>query len=162
MLTTTKGFLCKTCTHRGVAQNGSPACVLHKKIINPDIDFCSDHINQQETIPCDFCGQPVSPDDIRIHIFDSATKFLCQHCSQMVGTCQTCAYGNDCGFANDRSMPQRVNQTVRQGGMIMQTQIKNPKLVEKHCLSCRCSFGTQGNCLREEPNAACSNWMLGL
>ena len=162
MKTTINAFFCKTCAHKGTAQNGSPACALHKKIINPDEDFCSDHIDPKDSINCEWCGQPTPPDEIKIWIIDDKHKFLCPHCSQMVNTCQTCAYGNDCGFANDHSMPQIVNQTVRQGGMIMQTQVKNPKLIEKHCLSCRCSCDDKGTCLRDENGANCGHWLVGL
>lgn len=162
MKTTINAFLCKNCAHRGVAQNGSPACIIHKKIVNPEDDFCSDFANPKDNINCEWCGQSTPPDEIKIWIIDDKPRFLCPHCSQMVNTCQTCAYGNECGFANDHSMPQIVNQTVRQGGMIMQTQVKNPKLVDKHCRSCRCSCDDKGTCLRDEHGVNCGHWLVGL
>ena len=159
---TIKTYLCKSCANLGATQDGSPACILHKKFIDPNEDFCSDHINITNNITCEWCGQMVTPKEINIWTFNDVNKFLCPHCSQMVNTCQTCAYGNDCGFANDYSMPQMVNQTIRQGFMTMQTQVKNPKLIEKHCLSCRCSCDNKGTCLRDEHGANCGHWMAGL
>jgi len=107
MKTTINAFLCKNCAHRGVTHDGSPACALHKKIVNPDEDFCSDFANPKDNINCEWCGQATPPDEIKIWVFNDENKFicLCPHCAQMVNTCQTCAYGNDCGFANDHSMP---------------------------------------------------------
>ena len=162
MRMTTKKYLCKSCANQGATHDGSPACILHKKLINPDEDFCSDHIDRINNIACEWCGQIVTPKEISIWIFNDVNKLLCPHCSQMVNTCQTCAYGNDCGFANDHSMPQIINQTIRQGFMTMQTQVKNPKLIEKHCLSCRCSCDNKGTCLRDEHGENCGHWMAGL
>ena len=58
----------------------------------------------------------------------------------------------------DRSEPQVVMRTVRQGMMTMQTQVKNPNLVRKHCLNCVCSYGTQGDCCADQNGEGCKNW----
>ena len=73
---------------------------------------------------------------------------ICPHCYGLIGTCHSCEFTNTCGFANDHSEPQIVNKVIQQGMMRIQTQTKNPNLVQKHCMTCKCS-DTEGNCFRE-------------
>jgi len=42
----------------------------------------------------------------------------------------------------------------------MTTQVRNPKLVEKHCISCRCSYGTDGDCCRTNQQADCGSYII--
>ena len=73
-----------------------------------------------------------------------------------------CIKNNECAFANDHSEPQMVMKTARQGGMIMQTQVKNPNLIKKHCLNCDCAYIMDGEplCLKDSPEFSCQNWKL--
>lgn len=73
---------------------------------------------------------------------------ICPQCYNLIGTCHSCGSAQSCGFANDRSEPQIVSKVIQKGMMRMQTQIKNPNLVQKHCMSCKCS-DIEGNCFRE-------------
>lgn len=156
----TKGFLCKTCAYRGTAQNGSPACSLHKKIVNPDIDFCSDHLNAAYAIPCQICQKNVKPSDLLIYQFGNSNLCICAQCAEHIGTCTTCINQNHCSFQTDRSEPHVVMRTVRQGMMTMQTQVKNPNLVQKHCMNCQCSYGQERDCLKDENGGNCANWQI--
>ena len=160
MLTSTKGYLCKTCMHRGTTQNGSPACTIHKKLINLDKDFCSEHLHEAQTIKCRICGNNYKQSDILVYQFDNSNVYLCPSCSQHISTCATCINQSNCGFKADRSEPQMVSRTVRQGMMMMQTQVKNPNLIKKHCLNCLCSYGTEGDCLKDEKGANCAKWQV--
>ena len=161
MQTSINRFLCNTCVHRGFTNTGEPACILHKKLINLQEDFCSDHFNSSEgAIPCSLCKQNVKIRDIIVHInSDNEIQCFCADCYSKLYTCETCRYANECGFASDHSMPQMVMQNIQNGFMTMQTQVKNPKLVEKHCISCRCSCDNKGTCLRERSNEKlCTHW----
>ena len=66
---------------------------------------------------------------------------------------------NECGFRTDHTMPAYVTQNVRKGFMTMQTQVKNPNLVEKHCTTCRCSIDDRGTCGKENnAGSDCPHW----
>ena len=152
---------CKTCANQGYFQDGAAGCVLFKVKINPEIDFCSKHIPKNQTIRCELCGHDF---DIKKLFYwtnqdDTSNWLVCENCLNKIGTCGTCYYQNSCGFMNDHSEPQYVNRIVQQGFMKIQTQGKNPHLVEKHCTSCRCSCGE--DCMRDEQGVNCKNWMKG-
>ena len=151
---------CKNCGLRGTLQDGSLACSKFKIKINPEEDYCSWHIPESSITNCSICKQLIPSKDILIYPFQNQNLFLCDKCAQLIGTCHTCAYQQNCGFRSDRSEPQVVMRTVRQGMMTMQTQVKNPNLVQKHCLNCRCSYGTEGNCLRDSNGVACNSWSI--
>ena len=81
---------------------------------------------------CDVCGSPiigkafVEEDDGRVHLF----------CRQCAGAphCQTCRFSY-CAFLQDASCqePPMVMRQMRQGNMIIQQQMMNPKRVEATC-----------------------------
>ena len=124
---------CKTCELRGAAQNGSPACIKFKTLIdNIEEQGCTWHKTQGSFCKCELCG--CLAQEIIICQTDERELILCSDCYSALGTCKTCAYANDCGFRNDHSEPTFVNQVTQQGFMRMQTQVKNPNLVEKYSL----------------------------
>ena len=151
---------CKTCELRGAAQDGSPACIKFKVLIdNIEERGCAWHRTQGSSYKCELCGQAAQ--NIIIYQTDERELALCSNCYDALGTCNTCFYANDCGFRNDHSEPAFVNQVTQQGFMRMQTQVKNPNLVEKHCVNCRCSMDNKGTCCKEDNNGTlCGHWML--
>lgn len=151
---------CKTCGLRGTFQTGSPGCSKFKIPINPETDYCSWHVPESSVTQCDICKSTVPTKDTLINYFGDKVLLTCQHCQSLLGTCHTCAHQQDCGFMTDRSEPQVVTRTVRQGMMTMQTQVKNPNLVKKHCLTCKCSYGTNGECLKEVNGDGCQSWLI--
>lgn len=154
MLINTNRYLCRDCANRGTLPNGSPACALSQKPINIDKDFCSQHkINNQNAV-CKICGKPQIN---YIYSFNDKLLLVCENCQKHIGTCGACSHVYDCGFKNDHSEPQYVNKQIRNGIGIIQTQIKNPNLVKKHCSKCHC--GCEENCLKDENGENCSSWM---
>lgn len=153
-------YKCKTCAYLGTTNTGSDACVLYKKIIDKDKDFCSTHEKAQDHITCQICKRSLNASNIIIYQGEDYELYLCDSCAARMGTCATCNYQNECGFRNDHSEPQVINQTVQNGFMTMQTQVKNPHLIEKHCISCRCSYGGKGNCIRDDNEVSCPNWQI--
>ena len=152
---------CKTCGHRGVARDGSPACLEHQKIItNIEEEGCTWHFDESVLTQCDLCHKKVQQ-ILLYQIDDNKDYCLCTDCANKLYTCHTCAYLNDCGFANDHTMPAYVMQQVQQGFMTMQTQVKNPAMIEKHCISCRCSIDDKGTCAKEtNAGQECTHWAL--
>lgn len=151
---------CKTCGLKENFNDGSPGCFKFKIPVDPETDFCKWHIPESGLIGCSFCSQPQPLKETFIHTFNDKIFVLCKNCHSLIGTCHTCAKQNDCGFMADKSEPQVVMQTVRQGMVTMQTQVKNPNLVQKHCISCKCSWGTEGNCIKEANGDGCNSWSL--
>ena len=151
---------CKTCGHRGVTREGTPACIIHNKVINNlEEEGCTSHINENSLIQCDICHNKV--EQVLIYQIEDKDIYLCPECANKLYTCHTCTYGHNCAFMSDFTMPQYVMQNVQQGFMTMQTKVKNPALIEKHCISCRCSLDDKGTCAKTE-NAGkdCTHWML--
>ena len=106
------------------------------------------------------CGKsvPISSLIIWINKDETINTAICQNCYNNIGNCATCTYNEVCNFETDHSEPHYVMQTVQQGFMTMQKQVKNPHLVEKHCISCRCSTDGKGTCMREENGTNCGCW----
>lgn len=150
---------CSKCDFYGTFQNGTPGCAKFKIEINPTEDYCSWF--KASSTRCSLCGQP--SDALTLYNVDNEWYTFCPSCYQHIHTCNTCGRGQECSFRGDTSEPPIVTQTVRQGNMVMQTQIKNPNLVTKHCMTCRCSYleGTEPNCLKEiNLGSGCPNWQL--
>ena len=152
---------CKTCAHRGAARDGSPACIRSKTLINNiEEEGCSWHLDESTMIQCDLCHEKVQQ-VIIYQTEDEKQYYFCPDCFNKLHTCHTCAYLNDCGFANDHTMPAYVIQNVQQGFMTMQTQVKNPAMIEKHCINCRCSLDDQGTCAKEtNAGTECCHWTM--
>ena len=122
-------------------------------------------IHTPSEITCPICGKVVPQKFIIIYDYDDKNAIACDSCAQHMGTCTTCQYGSQCGFTNDHSEPQIVNKTIQRGPMRMQTQIKNPNLVNKHCVKCRCGFddGTPNIdpvCLKDENGINCNHYSI--
>ena len=110
---------------------------------------------------CDMCKKTYPANYTFIVMFDEVPYSFCAECYPKAYTCHTCVDAPNCAFQADRSEPQVVQKTIRQGGMVMSTQVKNPNLVEKHCVTCRCSHATQNNqCLKDSLGQSCTNWRL--
>ena len=147
---------CRSCGLRGQFNDGTPGCSKFKIKVNPDEDFCSWH--EAENInTCCICGTPSK--SLYLWLENDEYHTICEKCFASIGKCPTCQYNNTCELMTDQSEPPYVMQTVQQGMMIMQTQVKNPSLVNRHCPSCRCSYGST-NCIKDNKEATCNNWVL--
>ena len=147
---------CKTCILRGATNTGAPACTKFKILIG-DIESngCTWHLSESSV--CEICGQ--KKDSVLIWQQEEVEKVICADCYPKMYACHTCVNSSICGFRNDHSEPQIVNKTIQQGFMTMQTQVKNPNLVEKHCSTCQCSK-TDNECFKDENGVECPNWRL--
>ena len=158
---------CKTCASLSKTQDGRDACARFKILINPNEDFCSQHVTKGQTEVCDICGTHLPIDQFYIWTNSDETKqsLICGNCLKAMNTCATCEFGNICGFKSDRSEPQIVMKTVNNGMMRMQTQVKNPNLVIKHCQRCTCSNGADPHirdivCFKDENGEGCKKWQM--
>jgi hypothetical protein len=110
---------------------------------------------------CQICNKEFPLQTIVVTEIENYWLMTCPNCYGLLFSCHSCEYANKCNFANDHSEPQMVQQTIRQGAAIISTAVKNPHLIEKHCISCRCSWGNKGNCSRENDNGMhCSNYHM--
>ena len=158
---------CRTCASASKTQDGRDACARFKILINPNEDFCSQHVTKGQTGTCELCRVHLPFDQFYIWVTADESKnyIVCKNCLANIGSCNTCKYQTQCGFAADHSAPQVIMKTVRQGMMQMQTQVKNPTLVVKHCQKCRCSDDADPHvqdvyCFRDENGANCSKWEM--
>ena len=80
---------------------------------------------------------------------DGSNRLVCLNCSQILGTCYLCKH-KECKFETDENckLPKIVTQTIRQGNMIQQFQIKNPERIKETCeKDCLCYINNK--CIRE-------------
>lgn len=124
----------ETCATCGIRHPHKSICQLTGQAVTDD-DFCSKH---QEILDiCDLCNKIVT--STLCFPAEGGYHFICQDCFRSLSTCCMCASGKHCAFEADTTLPKLVMQTVRQGNMVMQTQVRNPELVNKTCKAgCKC------------------------
>ena len=119
-----------------------------------DTDYCSKHADKITL--CDICGQPLLGTTYVEYDDEGECHQYCERCHQAFNTCQLCPSFQKCEFmTNPDPMPQVVMKTVRQGNMMMQTQVKNEERVQKFCPSC-CCWNENHGCMKEF-NVGCIN-----
>lgn len=145
--------LCKTC---GYLHPQQPICQLRGEQVDPNADFCSKHQEIYEVETCAICGRPIYNINLLLDVQeDGSVRYLHFACGKALNTCATCANSQACEFdTNPDPMPKVVMQTVRQGNMVMQTQVRNPDRINKLCLKCNCY--KDGFCCKEYN--CCSNY----
>ena len=116
-------------------------------------------MSSKTPVKCNICGQMVSPNSSTIVPEGNEIITVCPNCYSKVYSCHTCVNASICGFANDKSEPQIVQQTIRKGMMTVSQQIKNPNLVSKHCSTCICG-DEENNCLKDFLGQQCIHWKL--
>jgi hypothetical protein len=111
-------------------------------------------------VQCPICHKVVTQNFTVLTYFEDKFLTICPQCYGYIGKCQTCEYGAKCSFEADNSLPHIVLDTIRQGPAVIQRQIKNPVLVEKHCINCRCAWDDKGTCCAGDTNIDCSNYVI--
>lgn len=136
---------CGTCALR--TQDGT-GCSLYGIHIDPNVDFCSKHVTSPKT--CDICGQFIIIDSI-IDMEDGKFYEVCQNCASRFNTCHICDKAAYCDFMENPSpIPKAVMKQVRQGSMVMQTQVRNPERIKITCENgCSCWNKEEKYCCRE-------------
>ena len=115
-------YACRTCGNRGKTNDNQDACAKFKIKIDLSKDGCSWHTN--EFITCAICGRQYNPNEVTAYITDTMEVcYVCKNCYSQFHTCGTCEIYPKCGFSEDRTEPQVVTKTIRQGFMTMQTQV---------------------------------------
>lgn len=142
---------CASCALRSTEQD---VCVRTNTPINPNEDFCSHHVTEIKR--CDLCGHPYVGPDV-IYQEGENLYITCQRCMSRMGTCEVCQHGNQCDFqTNPAQIPHMIMQTVRQGPMTMQTQVKNPERIKITCeAGCPC-WDPEAECCKEF--STCGNY----
>ena len=155
---------CVTCGNKGTFQDGTPGCIKFKIPVNLQKDGCSWHIDMNNLYRCKICG--AAETSLLVFDYNQEYHYICEPCFKKLDTCATCSHTN-CTLEQDNSMPTYVFQTIQQGMMTMQTQVKNPELVKKHCPSCKCMVkndnpkGAPYLCGKEVSNGStCKSWEL--
>ena len=146
---------CRTCAYKGTFQDGSFGCQRTKTKIDVEKDYCSYHM-YGEIEHCDICSQLIINPSDAIIITEPSIHVVCSNCISSLYSCQLCKSFKDCAFKrNEFGLPPTINQTVRKGIMTVQTQVRNPELVNKTCKAgCPCWNGS--DCARET-EGSCKN-----
>ena len=108
---------------------------------------CPYHTIELKT--CAVCGF-VIPQGGYVQEEDGVFHLMCGNCVNG-HPCRTCKNVIDCRFQNDQNCqePPLVMVQQRQGNMVVQTQIKNPKRVQATCAQgCLC-YNEEHGCMRE-------------
>lgn len=143
---------CRTCALRNEAKQ---VCQLTGIPINLDIDYCSKHTEDLTNV-CDMCGSLMLAPGFVESDAEGKVHIYCHRCNQLFSTCQLCDNVAKCEFeTNPDPMPKVVMKTVRQGNMVMQTQVRNEERMKKICPSCSC-WSDEFGCLKEF-NIGCLN-----
>ena len=102
-----------------------------------------------EITRCNICGNIILTDSY-LQEEDGVFHVICRNC--VTGhPCRTCKEVNQCWFRTDETCQEPAYVTVqqRQGNMVVQTQIQNPKRVEATCAQgCPC-YNAEHGCMRE-------------
>ena len=142
---------CNTCR---LSNKNKQVCLLTGLPVNLNTDYCSKHVD--EPTLCDICGVPMVTPGFIEEDPEGNWHTHCERCQQLYNTCQLCPKFQKCEFmTNPDPMPKVVMKTVRQGNMVMQTQVKNDARVQKFCPSCECWDENHG-CMKEF-NSGCIN-----
>jgi hypothetical protein len=130
----------KTCETCGFRSPNGKTCL----IFQTEMQYCSKHEENPEK--CSICGNLMIKNT---SIYDSDKEIvICQNCNQMMKTCRFCL-NQYCAFEQDPNpMPKVVVQTIQQGNMTMQMQIRNPEREKMFCLTCNCYLEEFG-CMRQ-------------
>lgn len=110
---------------------------------------------------CALCGNIIINHSIIDYDQDGNIHLICHNCLNAT-PCETCTRANVCYFQTDHTCqePPFIMHEVRQGNMIMQTQVMNPKRVMATCAKCECfnedGLDTNTFCRKQE-GCGCKN-----
>ena len=99
---------------------------------------------------CHICGQMFIPP--RNYIVEDGKIFIvCGSCLSGLSTCRTCVNGKYCDFQqNPIQIPPMIQQTKRQGNMVVSQTVVNPARIAATCeKNCSCWDPTDRVCNRQ-------------
>lgn len=112
-------------------------------------------------LKCNWCGRPCLENAILSENPGQEAEqkwfVMCPQCYSVTKTCTMCKEARSCDFeTNPDPSPKQVQQTIRQGQMVMQTVVMNPDRVEKTCkMNCKC-WSDDFGCLKQ--NGTCGQY----
>jgi hypothetical protein len=112
-------------------------CCARTRLHQDPSDHCSSWI--AEVPICHICGQMFIPP--RNYIVEDGKIFIvCGSCLSGLSTCRTCANGKYCDFQqNPIQIPPMIQQTQRQGNMVVSQTVVNPARIAATCeKNCHC------------------------
>ena len=112
--------------------------------------YCSHWISELPI--CQVCGQMfLPPATFVMEEGSQAITVICHNCDQHRGKCLTCECGGYCDFKENTecTLPVMIQETVRQGNMIMSHTVPNMARIEETCKkNCKCWDIDQDCCSR--------------
>lgn len=118
---------CDECAFKTMRNGGCP-------VFNADMsgkDGCP--YFQKDLHTCSICGQPIIGQIVLEEDKNEKWHEMCMSCAS-AECCKTCIH-QYCAFRQDSNCPEplAVMQQIRQGNMVVQQQVINPKRVEATC-----------------------------
>lgn len=123
-------------------------CIINQncslRTINPS--NCKEPIATANLFTCEMCGSKYLPHKATIEAHTG--KVICPTCAQFMAACGSCQFSEGCAFETDPSpLPKVITQTIQQGNMRIQQQIRNPAREEITCKNCKC-YNETNHCMR--------------
>ena len=132
---------CKTCAYH---IPNPPSCAIFNRPVDPDKSYCDKH--NTNPVVCEICRKFI----VDYVIFLPTGQPVCANCLTALGTCAGCVNGSTCSFETDPSpLPKVIVQDIRQGNMIMKTQIRNPSRIEITCKK-NCPCFVNNECMKQK------------
>lgn len=125
---------CGECAYKALQDGKCPVFGREMPAETPGCPIFSTTITR-----CALCGNIIMGQSIIDYDHDGNTHIICRNCLS-ASPCEICTRMNVCYFQTDHTCqePPMVMREVRQGNMIMQTQVMNPKRVMATCTKCDC------------------------
>lgn len=134
-------------------------CIINKNCALRAIDpsNCKNPITAAHLLTCDICGRQFLSSQATIEAHTG--KVICPACAQYMMACGSCQFSEGCAFETDPSpLPKVVIQTIQQGNMMIQQQVRNPAREEITCKKCKC-YNEEFHCMRT-CLSRCSNFTI--
>lgn len=147
---------CGECVYKALQDGKCPVFGREMPAETPGCPIFSTTITK-----CALCGNIIMSQPIIDYDQDGNTHIICRNCLSAT-PCETCTRANVCYFQTDHTCqePPFIMREVRQGNMIMQTQVMNPKRVMATCAKCECfnedGLDTNTFCRKQE-GCGCKN-----
>ena len=124
-------------------------------------DSCSHWISELPI--CDICGQMfLPPATFVMEEGKDSIITICPSCDAGRNKCPTCECGGYCDFKENKecTLPPAVQQTVRQGNMIMSRTVPNMARIEETCKkNCKC-WNEEENCCSRGCFGICGKYVM--
>ena len=128
----------------------------------PNTNFCSYYT--ESPYICEICKAHLPKEAVCWEKGTNSYHIVCSQCSSTMGKCNNCANSSICRFQQDNTIaaPLYVTQTIQQGPMITQQQVKNPARIQQTCINCPCYISDEcqrsnnGSC--EKYSCSVENW----